>query len=58
MEGPVVAVMAMLLDSDVADWFEPWTRWLKLMPDTCACLPKILRGECRRTVAWLYPLGG
>ena len=46
---PAVSVMAMSLDSHVVNRSSlPGPGGLKLTPGTCACVPKILRGEWRR----------
>ena len=51
--------MAMSLDSHVVDrGLRPGPGGLKLMPGTCACVPKILRGEWRRDCSVTIPPGG
>ena len=49
MREPAVRVMAMSLDSHVVDCgSHPRPGGLKLTLGTCACMPKIPRGEWRR----------
>ena len=56
---PAVSVMAMSLDSHILDRGScPGPGGLKLMLDTCACVPKIPRGKQRRDCNVAIPPGG